>query len=160
MLQLTERLNGSFTTSLLRKSTDKSLYGIRVVRQNRKLLPKIDRPTKKKSQAEKKKKKQQKPKELFHGSSFTIEEFFNRGDSNYLVSKDGLVALRWKDSKVVMLLTNCIDPSKLTSVERRQKGTSERLKVPCPAIIKEFNSHMNNVDMHDQLKTSNKIDCK
>ena len=160
MLQLTEKLNGSFTTSLLRKSTDKSLYGIRVVRQNRKLLPKIDRPTKKKSQAEKKKKKQQKPKEVFHGSSFTIEEFFNRGDSNYLVSKDGLVALRWKDSKVVMLLTNCIDPSKLISVERRQKGTSERLKVPCPAIIKEFNSHMNNVDMHDQLKTTNKIDCK
>ena len=53
-----------------------------------------------------------------------------------------------------MLLTNCMDPSKLTSVERRQKGTSERLKVPCPAIIKEYNSRMNGVNIHDQLKTS------
>ena len=47
-----------------------------------------------------------------------------------------------------------MDPSKLTSVERHQKGTSERLKVPCPAIIKEYNSRMNGVNIHDQLKTS------
>ena len=146
--------------SLLRKLTDNSLYGIRVVRQNRKLSPKIEKPAKKKSQAEKKQKKQQKTKELVYRSSFTTEESFNRGEIDYLVSKDGLVALRWKDSKVVMLLTNCMDPSKLTSVERRQKGTSERLKVPCPAIIKEYNSHMNGVDIHDQLKTSYEIDRK
>ena len=76
------------------------------------------------------------------------------------MSKDGLVALRWKNSKAVMLLTNCMDPSKLTSVERRQKGTSAKLKVPCPAIIKEYNFHINGVDIHDQLKTSYKIDCK
>ena len=61
---------------------------------------------------------------------------------------------------MVVLLINCLDPSKLTSVERRQKGTSEKLKVPCPGIIKEYNSDMNGVDMHDQLKTSNEIDRK
>ena len=59
-----------------------------------------------------------------------------------------------------MLLTNCTDPSKLTSVEQRQKGTSERLKVPCPAIIKEYNSNMNGVDNHFQFKTSYEIDRK
>ena len=73
--------------------TDHSLYGIGVARQNRKQLPKIEKPTKKKFQTEKKLKKQQKPKELIHGSSFTSEESFNRGDSNYFVSKDGLAAL-------------------------------------------------------------------
>ena len=61
---------------------------------------------------------------------------------------------------MVVLLINCLDPSKLTSAERRQKGTSEKLKVPCPGIIKEYNSDMNGVDMHDQLKTSNEIDRK
>ena len=76
VLQLTEKLNGSFCCIffdnfftwplLLRKLNGNLLFGIVVVRQNRKLLPKIEKPTKKKSQAEKKKKKQQKPKELVH----------------------------------------------------------------------------------------------
>ena len=48
----------------------------------------------------------------------------------------------------------------MTSVERRQKRTSERLKVPCPAINKEYNSHMNGVNIHDQSKTSYEIDRK
>ena len=48
----------------------------------------------------------------------------------------------------------------MTKVERRQKGTSERLKVRCPAIIKEYNSHTNGVDIHNQLKTRYEIDCK
>ena len=62
--QLTEKLNGSFcciffddfftSSSLLRKFTNNSLYAIGVVQQNRKLLPKIEKLTKKKSQAEKK----------------------------------------------------------------------------------------------------------
>ena len=87
VLQLTEKLNGSFCSIfldnifaspwLLRKLTDNSLYGIGVVRQNPKLLPKIKKPTKEKSQAGKKQKKQQKPKELIHGSSFTSEKSFN-----------------------------------------------------------------------------------
>ena len=104
VLQLIEKLNGSFCRiffdkfftllSLLRKLTDNSLYGIGVVRQTWKLLPKIEKLTKKKYQAQEKEKKQQKPKELVHGSSFTSEESFNRGDSDYLMSKDGLVALQ------------------------------------------------------------------
>ena len=76
------------------------------------------------------------------------------------MSKDGLVAFRWKDSKVVILLTNYINPSKMTSVERLQKGTSEILKFSCPAIIKEYNSHMNIADIHDHLKTSYATDRK
>ena len=53
VLQLTEKLNGSFCpiffhnfftwSSLLRKLTDNSLYGKGVLRQIRKLLPKIEK---------------------------------------------------------------------------------------------------------------------
>ena len=93
---------GAFTVSFLTifyftiapgKLTDNSLYGIGVVQQNRKLLPKIEKQTKKKSQAEKKQNKQPKPKEIVNGSLFTGEESFNSGDKDYLVSKDGLAPL-------------------------------------------------------------------
>ena len=170
VLQLTEKLNESFfriffdnfftLPSLLRKLTDNSLYGIGLFNKTVSCYQKLKNRQRRNLKQKKKQKKQQKPQELVYGSSFTSEESFNYGDCNCLVSKDELVALQWKDSKVVMLLTNCMDPSKLTSVERRQKGTSERLKVPCPAIIKEYNSHMNGVDIHYQLKTSYEIDRK
>lgn len=34
------------------------------------------------------------------------------------------------------------------------------MEVLCPSIIKEYNSHMNWVDIHDQLKATNKTDWK
>ena len=39
-------------------------------------------------------------------------------------------------------------------LEQQQKGKSKKLKVPLPVIIKEHNSHMNLVDIHDQSKTT------
>ena len=67
----------------------------------------------KKKEAEESKK----AKQLVHGSSFKSEETFNREDNDFLFSKGGLVAIHWKDSKVLILLPNCMDPSKLTSAE-------------------------------------------
>ena len=96
----------------------------------------------------------------FNGSSFNREETFNRGDSNFLLSKDGLLALGWNDSHLVMLLNNYMDPSKLTSVVQRQKRNSKKLKLSCPAIIKKYDSHKNGVDIHDQLKTTYDNDWK
>ena len=167
---LQETYFDNFFTSprLMRSLTGNSLYGIGVVRFNRKLLPKVEpkskqKEAKAKEEALKGKKPPAKTKkaiELVHGEKFENEENLSRGDSDYLISKDGLVALRWFDSKVMMLLTNCMDPSKLVNVERRQKESSEKLKLPCPAIIKDYNGHMNGVDIHDQLKTAYEIDRK
>ena len=93
----------SLQPSPLRNLIDNELYEKDAVRQNRKLLSKIEKPAKKKSQAKKKQKKLQKPKELVHGPFSTSKESFNCGDSNYIMSKDGFVALQWKDSKVVRI---------------------------------------------------------
>ena len=129
LLQLTGKLNRSFcliflenfftSPSLLRKLTDNSLYRIGVVQQNRQLLTKIEKPKTNKEEISSRKGTEEAAKAKRTCSWFmvTSQKSFNRGDSDYLVSKDGLVTLRWKDSKVVMLLTNCMDPSKLTSVE-------------------------------------------
>ena len=71
--------------------TKNSIYGIDVAQKNRELLHGIVMGKKKVP----KDKKQKKAKLLVHGSSFKSEETFNCGDSNFLVSKDGIVALRW-----------------------------------------------------------------
>ena len=62
---------------------------------------------------------------------FNDSKDFKRGDSDFLVTKDGLAALRWMDSRVAMLLSNFRDPSKLSTVKRREKGQSERSRVLC-----------------------------
>ena len=65
-------------------------YIIGIPRQNRKPLPEIKKRKKKTA----KEKKQKKAKQLVYGSSLKSEETFNRGDSDFLVSKDGLVILQ------------------------------------------------------------------
>lgn len=105
-------------------------------------------------------KKQKKAKLLVRGSSFKSVETFNCRDSDFLVRKYGLVTLRRKDSKVGMLLSDSMDPSKLISLEQWQKEKSKKLKVLYPAIIKDHNSHINGVDVHKQLKTTYKTDQK
>ena len=39
-------------------------------------------------------------------------------------------------------------------LERQQKGKSKKLKVPAPVIIKDYDSHMNWTDIHNQSKTT------
>ena len=107
---LQETYFDNFFTSprLMRSLTGNSLYGIGVVRSNRKLLPKVEpkskqKEAKAKEEALKGKKlpaKTKKAIELVHGEKFENEENLSRGDSDYLISKDGLVALRWFDSKM------------------------------------------------------------
>ena len=98
------------------------LYGVGVVRAGRKLLPEIEVPKKKKEkndEAAKKKKKKDIP--LVSGKKFKDDKSFQRGESDFLVSKDGLIILRWKDNKTVMLLSNFLYPTYIQSVQRKKK---------------------------------------
>ena len=99
ILQQTEKLNRSFcrifsdnffaSPLLLKKLTENLPPGIGVVPKNWKLLPEIEKGQKKAPKEE----KQKKAKQLVHDSSFKSEEIFNLRDSNFLISKDLLVAL-------------------------------------------------------------------
>ena len=104
-----EKINRKFALCNSRWSTKQEI--LPEIKKGKKKAPKV--------------KKQKKPKQLLHGSLFRSKETFNRRDDGFLVINDALVALQLKDSKVVILLYNCMDPSKLTSVERRQKGKSK-----------------------------------
>ena len=83
---------------------------------------------------------------------------FNHRDSEFFVSKDGIVALAWKNFKVVMFLRNCVDPSSIPNAKQREKG---KLKCSYPDIFKSIIlTCMTGVDIHDKMKTTYELDQK
>lgn len=82
-----------------------------------------------------------------------------RGESEYRVSLDGLVYMKWKDRKAVNFLANHMDPSENSFTNRKQKdGTLE--EIPCPKLVMNYNKHMGFVDKFDMLKSLYEIDRK
>lgn len=80
-----------------------------------------------------------------------------RGDTDWSVSDDSLCCLKWKDKRIVYLLTNFHDPCIEVEVNRKNKdGTVS--KVSCPAALQDYNQHMNFVDKFDQRKGQYEID--
>ena len=103
-MQLSEKLKGTFcrvffdnfftSPVLMRKLQEHDLDGVGVVRAGRKLLPEIEVPKKKKeknNEAAKKKRKKDIP--LVSGKKFKDDKSFQRGESDFLVSKDGVIIL-------------------------------------------------------------------
>jgi hypothetical protein len=68
----------------------------------------------------------------------------------YAKSNPGLHALGWMDNRPVYFLASGVD-GEVVSVERREK-TGEVTTVPCPALVKGYQSSMGGVDRHDQLR--------
>ena len=51
-----------------------------------------------------------------------------------------------------MIASNTDDLVGNTVVQRRSKGSSEKLAVPCPTVISSYNKGMGGVDLLDQQK--------
>ena len=82
-----------------------------------------------------------------------------RGKSDWRVSKDGLVYMKWKDKKGVLFISNHHNPTKIESVGRKQKdGTIQ--DVNCPSLVKDYNANMGFVDKMDMLKSIYEVDRK
>lgn len=82
-----------------------------------------------------------------------------RGESEYRVSLDGLVYMKWKDRKGVNFLANYMDPSKNSVTNRKQKDGSLQ-EIQCPMLVIYYNKHMGYVDKFDMLKSIYEIDRK
>ena len=70
--------------------------------------------------------------------------------------KGNPVATAWHDKRTVLLLTTNANPTKNTTVLRKQKDGSVR-DVPCPEAIKNYTQNMNGVDRADQLRATYSI---
>ncbi|XP_070817945.1 piggyBac transposable element-derived protein 3-like [Chaetodon trifascialis] len=74
-----------------------------------------------------------------------------RGTCSYVTSDDGILALRWKDNKIVTLLSTDMGVEPTSSVHRYCSETKQKEEVSCPAVIKSYNSNMGGIDKSDML---------
>lgn len=71
-----------------------------------------------------------------------------KGDAEFLQNSKGILAAKWKDSKEVLIMSNCHGPD-TTQVKRKQKN-GERLMINCPTALADYNKFMGGVDLSDQ----------
>ncbi|KAJ8970745.1 hypothetical protein NQ314_001045 [Rhamnusium bicolor] len=82
-----------------------------------------------------------------------------RGDSNWRMSEDGVLALQWMDKKLILFLSNFHNPEEKGTVKRKQKdGTSEEIN--CEQLVRDYNRYMGFVDKSDMLKFCYELDRK
>lgn len=82
-----------------------------------------------------------------------------RGDSNWRMSEDGVLALQWMDKKPILFLSNFHNPEEKGTVKRKQKdGTS--VEINCEQLVRDYNRYMGFVDKSDMLKSCYELDRK
>ena len=62
------------------------------------------------------------------------------------------------DNRSAILLSNFHNPSAVQETNRRVKDSKEKVKVSCPAFIREYKTYMGGVDLCDQTNVSYQID--
>ena len=82
-----------------------------------------------------------------------------RGDSAG-VCANGLSAVKWMDTRSVILLSNFHCPNAISNVTRREKKSSQKIRLSCPVMVSDYNAHMGGVDLTDQLKVTYELDRK
>ena len=80
-----------------------------------------------------------------------------RGEYDWLEC-DTISATKWMDNRSVILLSNYHNPSVVQEIKRRVKGSKKKVKLSCPAVIREYNTYMGGVDLCDQMKVSYEVD--
>ncbi|KAK4325661.1 hypothetical protein Pmani_003754 [Petrolisthes manimaculis] len=65
-------------------------------------------------------------------------------------STDGILALRWKDNKIVTVISSDAGVEPLKTVLRYDRE-QKKVKVTCPTVIKEYNGKMGGNDKSDML---------
>ena len=83
-----------------------------------------------------------------------------RGEVDYCSSDDGIVALKWKDNKVVTVLSSDRGVEPMGKVKRYCKETKKKEPIPCPSVILSYNAHMGGIDKSDMLVTLYKTPMK
>ncbi|XP_051946657.1 piggyBac transposable element-derived protein 3-like [Xyrauchen texanus] len=73
-----------------------------------------------------------------------------RGTYDYVTSDDGILALRWKDNRIVTLLSTDMGAEPMSSVYWYCSDTKRKEQVSCPAVVKSYNANMGGIDKRDK----------
>ena len=92
-----------------------------------------------------------------HMPTLKADKQMKRGEHDWLAC-DTISTTKWMDNWSVILLSNCHHPNVVQEINRRVKGSKEKVKVSCPAVIREYNTYMGGVDLCDQMKVSYEVD--
>ena len=83
-----------------------------------------------------------------------------RGDCEFLFSGNTM-ACKWMDNRSVLLLSPALEGmNDILSVQRREKGSKTKSSVPCPKVVKLYNSGIGGVDVMDQRIATYHLDRK
>lgn len=66
----------------------------------------------------------------------------------------------WKDNKMVVLLSSFIGVDPESNVGRYDRKNKEKISIPCPAVVKQYNRHMGGVDLLDSIIGRYKISMR
>lgn len=82
----------------------------------------------------------------------------HKGDYEFFCSNAGLLVSKWKDTKEVLVHSNCHYPT-ATTISRKQKD-GRKVEVTCSESISFYNDHMGGVNLSDQLVGIYDVDRK
>ncbi|XP_026766406.3 histone-lysine N-methyltransferase PRDM9 isoform X2 [Pangasianodon hypophthalmus] len=76
----------------------------------------------------------------------------NEGCGTYsFCSSDGIIAVKWFNSKCVTLLSNACGVKPLENIRKFNKGSKRKCDVPCPAVISTYSKSTGGADLSDML---------
>ena len=71
------------------------------------------------------------------------------------------MACKWMNNWPVLLLSSALEGmNDILSAQRREKGSKTKISVPCPKVVKFYNSSMSGVDLMDQRTAAYRLDRK
>ena len=83
-----------------------------------------------------------------------------RGNIEFQFSEN-IAAVKWFDNRGVTLVGTALEGcDQISSVSRRAKDQSSKFTVPCPKMVKDYNSNMGGVDLLEQKTAVYRLDRK
>ena len=87
-----------------------------------------------------------------------FKQKLKRGESEFFANTNGTLAVKWMDTKDVILFSNCHTHGVQEVMKKQKDGT--RVAVPCPEAIRFYRSCMGGVDRADQMAGVYELDRK